>query len=70
MGFHIKEESSEQNNNSWKYLTFFQILASTVKLIDFVNYVLILLRVSFLSFFLLTSCCLRFGQGVPPIAPQ
>ena len=70
MGFHIKEESSEQNNNSWKYLTFFQILASTVKLIDFVNYVLILLRVSFLSFFLLISCCLRFGRGVPPIAPQ
>ena len=45
----IKEESSEQNNNSRKYLSFFQILASTVKLIDYFNYVLVLLRVSFLS---------------------
>ena len=45
----IKEERSEQNNNSWKYLSFFQILASTVKLIDYFNYVLVLLPVSFLS---------------------
>ena len=45
----IREESSEQNNNSWKYLSSFQILASTVKLINYFNYVLVLLRVSFLS---------------------
>ena len=43
----IKEESSEQNNNSWKY--YFQILASAVKLIDYFNYVRVLLLVSFLS---------------------
>ena len=42
----IKEESSEQNNNSWKY--YFQILASAVKLIDYFNYVRVLLLVSFL----------------------
>ena len=45
----IKEESSEQNNNLWKYLSFFQILVSAAKLIDYFNYVLVLLRVSFLS---------------------
>ena len=45
----IKEESSEQNNNLWKYLSFFQILVSTVKLNGYFNYVLVLLRVSFLS---------------------
>ena len=43
----IKEESSELNNNSWKY--YFQILASAVKLIDYFNYVRVLLHVSFLS---------------------
>ena len=45
----IKEESSEQNNNLWKYLSFFQIWASTIKLINYFNYDLVLLRVSFLS---------------------
>ena len=45
----IKEESLKQENNSWKYLSFFQILASTVKLIDYFKYVLVLLRVTFLS---------------------
>ena len=62
----IKEESSELNNNSWKY--YFQILASAVKLIDYFNYVRVLLHVSFfLAESILTSCCLRFGRGVSSI---
>ena len=62
----IKEESSELNNNSWKY--YFQILASAVKLIDYFNYVrVLLLLVFFLAESILTSCCLRFGRGVSSI---
>ena len=45
----IKEESSEKNNNSGKYLSLFQILASTVKLINYFIYFEVLLHVSFLS---------------------
>ena len=44
-----REESSEKNNNSWKYLYLFQILASIVKLINYFISFEVLLHVSFLS---------------------